>query len=227
MGNLDDVFGISLIESDFERMGDRAMYRGSIGSQHSPGQQHNVFVSFQDDASPELMSPIGLTEQLRENDIESSREPDDGCGVTVIASYAALTIPLDLNRMVKNPSTIVEDAIAHASYADSVQAKLTQRVAEKNRLLNTIQAWLTETSTISSGQITVEQFLVTADDLLNIIPEPGLLAQLHDVAVRTSITDWAHSESGDSLGSGAWSQISDGLDTLRLNRGWPEVTEAS
>lgn len=222
MGTLDDALGGLLVQHGLERLEAQALYRGSIDSETSPGQQQNVFVSLQDDSRPEVMSPIGLADQLGDHDVASSRTEGDGCGITVIASYAVLTRPLDMNRIVGEPGTIIRDAVALASYADLVQRRLTSRQERKEELLGLIQSWLSATDLVSNGQVSVAVFLETVEDVLELVPQPGLLAQIHDVASRTSLLDWARDESGSPLSAGLWSQITDGLELIRAQRGWNE-----
>lgn len=222
MGTLDEVFGGMLVDSGLERLGDKAIYRGSVSSEISPGRQHNVFVNLEDDACPQIMSPIGIAEQLGDHDLASSRNANDGCNLAAIASYVALTRQLDINRIVSEPGVMVSEAIALAAYADLVGEKLTQRQARKEELLGEIQKWLSDTTAVSSGQVSVEAFLGTVDSALDLVPQPGLLAQIHDVASRTSLLDWARDETGAALNAVPWSRVTDGLEAMRAERGWPE-----
>lgn len=227
MGTLNEVFGSLLLESGLERLENEAIYRGSVDSDISPGRRQNVFVNLEDDSSPQIMSPIGVAEQLGDHDVASSRTQDDGCTLTVIARYAALTRQLDISRLVEEPGTIINEAIALAAYADRVAEGLVRRQNRKEEVLGTLQEWLTNTTAVSSGEISVETFVDTVQSALELVPEPGLLAQIHDVASRTSLLDWAKDETGAPLGAIPWSRVTDQLESMRTKRGWPESTDSS
>lgn len=225
MGNLADVFGGMLVDCGLERLGDKAIYRGSIDSETSPGRQHNVFVNLEDDACPQIMSPIGIAEQLGDHDVASSRVANDGCSLAVIASYVALTRQLDITRVVNEPGVMISDAIALASYADGVGARLSQRQNRKEELLGEIQKWLSDTTVVSSGQVSVEAVLDSVESALDLVPQPGLFAQIHDVATRTSLLEWARDETGATLSALPWSRVTNGLEAIRAKRGWSKSTD--
>lgn len=226
MGTLDDVFGGMLVENGLERLGERSLYRGSMDSEIEPGRRQNVFVSFEDDSNPEIMSPIGLAEKLGDHDLASSRAENDGCDVTVVASFAALTRQLNINRLVEDPGSLISDAIALASYADLVGDRLTSRQNRKEELLSAIQGWLSDTTAVSSGQVSVEAFLETIESALDLIPQPGLLDKIQGSAMRTGIFEWAQDESGMNLSATPWNRVTDGLQSIRMRRGWPELAES-
>lgn len=226
MGTLDDVFGGLLEESGLERLGDGSIYRGSVDSEIAPGRRQNVFVSFEDDSNPQIMAPIGLVDQIDDHDLNSSRTENDGCGLTVVGSFAALTRQVEINRLVNEPASIVGEAIALGSYADFVGDRLTSRQNHKEQLLSAIQGWLSDPAAVSSGHVAVQTFLDRVETVLDLIPKPGLLDQIHETAMRIGLLEWAQDESNAKLSATPWNRVTDGLQTMRVRRGWPEPTDS-
>ncbi|MDH6284916.1 hypothetical protein [Prescottella agglutinans] len=125
MGFLDDIYRQHLLDSGLDLM-NPGVYRGTVDSVRCAGRRHNVFVSVEDDAAPSVMTPIGLAENLTEEDVRRARDESDGCELRVIASYAALMRPLQLNPSTGDPdvSVIINAAIDLGLYGDLVEDRI-------------------------------------------------------------------------------------------------------
>jgi hypothetical protein len=94
----------------------------------------------------------------------------------------------------------------------------------KNEILALLQGWLDDTGLVGNGVISSELFCSTMDDALVLMPQVGFLDQVQDHANRSSILEWANNDLGRPMSELPWGRVAEGLQALRLARGWPEFS---
>lgn len=94
----------------------------------------------------------------------------------------------------------------------------------KNQILALLQGWLDDTDLVSNGVIPPELFCSTTDEALVLMPQVGFLDQVQDFANRSSLMEWASSDLGLPISELPWGRVAEGLQALRLARGWPEIS---
>lgn len=213
--------GFSLVE---ELPDTHSLYKATLELPGEWGGNHNVFLSF-DARGVVSRSTFGKSDDITTEEFEAVRAPDDGYEIEIALGNASLIRGFPPEDVLADPAQFIDAAITLGTHAAAYEFAIARNKRDREALVGKLKPLVDDSDNwevVSSGQVSVDDFIADAERLFDISPNRDLWAYLVVTARRAARHSWA--TGAINLGDQPWTKIRERLEAYGTRRGW-EVTD--